>query len=223
VSTRQLAIVVALIAGAVFAGLTIAVTTGSTHGMDAAAFEIGSDIRAPWLDHLARAFTTLGLIAIVAPAVGACTVLLLIRRRLTRAAALAAGCALEWGAAWIVKYVVDRPRPSHPLVHTAGASYPSAHAANSVGWLALALAAAVLIPNRPLRITTVLIGGLITVLVGLSRIYLRAHYLSDVIAGEALAVSMYALAVIGALTWLGQRAAISATPSTSASTSDSSL
>jgi membrane-associated phospholipid phosphatase len=32
------------------------------------------------------------------------------------------------------------------------------------------------------------------VLVGLTRIYLRVHYLSDVLAGEAFAVAMYALA-----------------------------
>ena len=42
-------------------------------------------------------------------------------------------------------------------------------------------------------------GALLTVLVGLSRIYLRAHYASDVLAGEALAVAMYALATIGTL------------------------
>jgi membrane-associated phospholipid phosphatase len=37
----------------------------------------------------------------------------------------------------------------------------------------------------------------LAVLVGLSRIYLRAHYASDVIAGEALAVAVYAFAAIG--------------------------
>ena len=41
-------------------------------------------------------------------------------------------------------------------------------------------------------------------LVGLSRIYLRAHYASDVLAGEALAVAMYALAAIGTVTRLAR-------------------
>ena len=40
---------------------------------------------------------------------------------------------------------------------------------------------------------------------GLSRIYLRAHYASDVIAGEALAVAMYALALIAAVAWQAHR------------------
>jgi membrane-associated phospholipid phosphatase len=40
------------------------------------------------------------------------------------------------------------PPPPDPLVHTSGQSYPSAHAANSVGWLALAIALIVAIPTR---------------------------------------------------------------------------
>ena len=38
-------------------------------------------------------------------------------------------------------------------------------------------------------------------LVGLTRIYLRAHYASDVLGGEAFAVGMYALAGVGAYLW----------------------
>jgi len=47
------------------------------------------------------------------------------------------------------------------------------------------------------------------VLVGLSRIYLRAHYASDVLAGEALAVAMYALAALVAV--VRQRRRVSVT------------
>ena len=56
-------------------------------------------------------------------------------------------------------------------------------------------------PKRIGRIAAVAAGALLTVLVGLSRIYLRAHYASDVLAGEALATAMYALATIGTLAW----------------------
>jgi undecaprenyl-diphosphatase len=106
---------------------------------------------------------------------------------------------------WITKAVIARPRPPAPLVHTSGESYPSAHAANSIGWLALAIALAVVIPTRSARIAAVSAGALLAVLVGLSRIYLRAHYASDVFAGEALAVAMYALAAIAAVVWQAHR------------------
>ena len=58
-----------------------------------------------------------------------------------------------------------------------------------------------MISARGARIAAIAAGAVLAVLVGLSRIYLRAHYASDVLAGEALAVSMYALAAIGAVAW----------------------
>ena len=42
-------------------------------------------------------------------------------------------------------------------------------------------------------------AAVIVVLVGMSRIYLRAHYASDVLAGIALAAAIYALAAIASI------------------------
>jgi undecaprenyl-diphosphatase len=193
---RWALVAVAAAALAVFIVLTILVTTRPALGLDSRAFEIARDLRAPWLDRVAHIVTTLGLIAIVGPAVLAAAALLFWRGRPWRAAALVAGAALAWVSVWITKALVDRPRPPAPLVHTSGQSYPSAHAANSVGWLALAIALTVLIPSRGGRIGAIAAGALVAVLVGLSRIYLRAHYASDVIGGEALAVASYALAAL---------------------------
>jgi undecaprenyl-diphosphatase len=200
-SVLRLLGVVAVTATAVFAALTVAVTSQPSLALDSRAFETADDLRAPWLDTAAKLITKLGLIAIVGSAVLLGAVLLFRRRHALRAAALVLGAALAWVGVWITKRLVDRPRPPNPLVHTSGQSYPSAHAANSVGWLALAIALTVVTPNRAARIAAVTAGGLLAVLVGLTRIYLRAHYASDVFAGEALAVAMYALATIGVVTW----------------------
>lgn len=186
-----------MIALAAFAALTIAVTTSDSLGLDSKAFQTAADLRTPWLDHVARIVTTMGLFAIVGPAILVSAVLLVHRGHRGRATALVAGAALTWITVWIVKAVVDRPRPPAPLVHTAGESYPSGHAANSVGWLAIAIALTVTIPDRGGRVAAVAAGLLLAVLVGLSRIYLRAHYASDVLAGEAVGVAMYGLAVTG--------------------------
>jgi membrane-associated phospholipid phosphatase len=190
---------------ALFAALTVAVTTNPSLAFDSRAFETSDDLRAPWLDQAARVVTKLGLIAIVGSAALLAAWLLIRRRHRIRAAGLVVGAALAWVAVWITKAVVDRPRPPEPLVHTSGQSYPSAHAANAVGWLALAIGLTTVIANRHARIAAVTAGGLLAVLVGLSRIYLRAHYASDVLAGEALGVAMYALAAIGTVAWQARR------------------
>jgi undecaprenyl-diphosphatase len=215
-SVPWLLVAVAATATALFIGLTVAVTTNPSLALDSNAFETADDLRAPWLDTAAKIVTKFGLIAIVGPAVLLAAVLLVRRRHRVRASALVAGAALAWVSVWITKAVVGRPRPPAPVVHTAGESYPSAHAANSVGWLALAIALTVVLPNLGVRITAVAAGALLAVLVGLSRIYLRAHYASDVLAGEALAVAMYALAAIGAFVWQARReSAIGDHPTTS--------
>ncbi len=196
---------VAVAAIAVFVALTIAVTGSSSLAFDSRAFAIADDARAPWLDAAARVVTTLGLIAIVGPAVVVGAAVAIKHHDRARAGALVVGAALVWISVWIVKSVVDRPRPPDPLVHTSGQSYPSAHAANSVGWLALAIALTVVTPTRAGRIAAITAGALLAVFVGLSRIYLRAHYASDVLAGEALAVAIYALAAVGAIAWQTRR------------------
>ncbi len=204
-SVPWLLVGVAVTAIAVFVALTIVVTGGSSLALDSRAFEIADDLRAPWLDDIARIVTKLGLISIVGSALLVGAAVLIKHRDHARAAALVVGAALAWISVWIVKSVVDRARPPDPLVHTSGQSYPSAHAANSIGWLALAIALTVVVPTRRGRITAITAGALLAVLVGVSRIYLRAHYASDVLAGEALAVAMYALVRTGAVAWQARR------------------
>jgi undecaprenyl-diphosphatase len=183
----------------VFALLTVLVTTSAPLGIDETAFRAVHHLRAPWLDHAARIVTTFGLFVVVGPSVVAAAVLLMRGRNRMRAAALVAGCGVAWLSVQIVKGAVDRARPPAPLVHATGGSYPSGHAANSVGWLALAIAITVLLPSRRLRCVAVGAGLLMMLAVGFTRVYLRAHYLSDVLGGEALAIAVYAIAAIVAI------------------------
>ena len=199
-------VVVACASLALFATVTALVTQHDVLGIDRHAFRIAAQLRAPWLDTAFRAITTFGLIAVVGPGVALAGLVLIRRGHAARGGALILGAALAWLSAWIAKAIVDRPRPVAPLVQTAGQSYPSAHAANALGWLALGLALAALIPVRSGRIAVIAGGAGLAVLVGLSRIYLRAHYASDVIGGEALAVTMYASAALAALAWRARAA-----------------
>jgi undecaprenyl-diphosphatase len=215
-----LLIAVTLIAAAAFVALTVIVTMNPSLALDAHAFAVASDLRTPWLTTAARVITTLGLIAIVGPALLLGAGLLISRSHRSRTVALVAGGALAWVTVWITKSLVDRPRPPRALVRTAGQTYPSAHAANSIGWLALAIALGILIPERGVRVAGIAAGALVAILVGLSRIYLRAHFASDVIAGYALAVTMYALTAIAVIASRAHRdSASSPTPCASQPTS----
>jgi membrane-associated phospholipid phosphatase len=188
---------VAALALSIFVAVTVAVTAGGPIALDADAFTLGREVRSPGLDQVARILTVFGLLAVVGPAV-ALGVLVLVRRgRRHRAIALVAGTALTSAAVWLVKALSGRARPPHPLVHTVGESYPSAHTANAIGWVALALALGALLPSLAARVASVAVATLLAVLVGLSRIYLRAHYLTDVIGGASLGTLMYAAAAIG--------------------------
>jgi undecaprenyl-diphosphatase len=165
---------------------------------DPEALDVADDVRTPWLTTMAKALTTLGSSAVVGPAVALTAAVLLWRRRAREAAVLAAGALLTWGAVNVAKPMVDRPRPSGGLVATAGDSFPSGHAAYAVTWVAIAV---VLTRTMSGSRRTLVIGGAIVlaVAVGLTRVYLRAHYLSDVAAGFGLGATLYALCAMAAL------------------------
>lgn len=96
-----------------------------------------------------------------------------------------------------VKNIYQRPRPPLPLVETTSWSFPSGHA---VATAAVAIALVfVLVPAGPRRRNLTLLAALGTVLMALSRLYVRAHWLSDVLAGAAMgaAVSILVLSVFG--------------------------
>jgi undecaprenyl-diphosphatase len=100
---------------------------------------------------------------------------------------------LTFVAVHVVKGIEDRPRPPGALVEAAGSAFPSAHAAYSVAYVAVAVAVARALPHWAGR-TALVTGALVlSVGVGLSRVYLHVHYLSDVLAGWGLSAAIFAL------------------------------
>jgi undecaprenyl-diphosphatase len=95
-----------------------------------------------------------------------------------------------------IKAIVDRPRPPGGLVAVGNASFPSAHASYSTlyAYLAVLIAARTARPGLSVRGAVVGAGLALTALVGLSRVYLGVHYMSDVSAGWALGATAFATA-----------------------------
>jgi undecaprenyl-diphosphatase len=172
---------------------------GPTPG-DNTAIEVVERLQAGWLTDISKVFTELGsslvtgLLAFVAAA------LLVARRRWAEFGVLVAGTAIIFIGVHELKATIDRPRPDGGLIDVSGSSFPSAHAAYSTFYVWLAVTIVMRLRVGMARGAAVVAAGIaLTALVGLSRVYLNVHYLSDVSAGWALGISSFSLCAAVAL------------------------
>jgi membrane protein DedA with SNARE-associated domain/membrane-associated phospholipid phosphatase len=164
---------------------------GPTPG-DQAALDLANDLQAAWLVDVAKVLTALGATAVQIPITVIAVALLLWKRRWDDAVVIVVATVLIVIAVAELKGLTDRPRPPDALVSVNGSSFPSGHAAHSVlyPWLAVLLAVRVR-PGMVGGTALIITGFALAVLVGLSRIYLRVHYMSDVTAGWALGAAAF--------------------------------
>ena len=141
----------------------------------------------PWLTRAGVAISYLAgpwggtvLVAIV-------VLVLLLSRRWWTALFLALVEAAGSGASQLIKHLVRRPRPLHPLVHADFGSFPSGHVITTVA-VGLALAAALARPSRrPVWLAGAALAAAIMIL---TRTYLRAHWLSDTFGSVLVAAGI---------------------------------
>ncbi|MCB0827631.1 MAG: bifunctional DedA family/phosphatase PAP2 family protein [Solirubrobacterales bacterium] len=176
---------------------------GPTPG-DQRAIDFVNLIQTARLTDLAKLITVLGSSAVLLPLVAITAVLLGLARRWTEMVVLLLSATAIWVGVDLFKDAVGRPRPDGGLVTVSGYSFPSGHAAYSVFYVWLTVTIAVRIRPSMARGTALALSGLaLTILVGLSRVYLDVHYLSDVFAGWALGAFCFAFFAVAALL-LGQ-------------------
>jgi undecaprenyl-diphosphatase len=145
-----------------------------------------------WLPQATRNLTALGsfpvLLLIVLATVG---FLALVRRWLNLALVLGAsggGVLLML----VLKRAFDRPRPTvvPPLTFEDTPSFPSGHAMMSaVVYLTLGTLLAQLCPRWSERVDVIAVAGVLTLIVGLTRLYLGVHYPTDVLAGWSVGLA----------------------------------
>ena len=92
------------------------------------------------------------------------------------------------GLMFLLKHLFNRERPNIPLLREAkGLSFPSGHALMSVTFYGLIIYMVFKsVRNRELKWTLITLLILLIMIIGLSRIYLRVHYASDVMAGYCI-------------------------------------
>jgi len=164
---------------------------GPTPG-DETAMELAEHLRAGWFTDFTKAFTFLGSGAFTWSLTAVCAALLVARRRWAEFVVLLAGMTLTSIGFHEIKDAVDRPRPEGALTAASGSSFPSGHAAHSVLYVFLAVTIVLRLRPGMARGAALVTAGLaLTILVGLSRVYLNVHYLSDVSGGWALGAAAF--------------------------------
>jgi undecaprenyl-diphosphatase len=106
-----------------------------------------------------------------------------------------------------LKSLFARPRPDlvPHLSHVYTSSFPSGHSMlSAVVYLTLGSLLAAVMPNRKLKFYVLFVAILLTLFVGVSRVYLGVHYPTDVLAGW-LAGLVWALACWLVARWLQRR------------------
>jgi len=118
------------------------------------------------------------------------------RKQLYRFLVLGGSMVGAAGLAFIIKSVIERPRPDlwhHRLIHETGFSFISGHATMS---MALAAALVALLWRTKWRWWSIGLGIIYVVYVGFSRLYLGAHYPTDVLGGWIVAFAWVLIVVL---------------------------
>lgn len=185
---RALAVIV--LAGIVFLALGVLVRYSFLQAFDLHVTKELQEGNWPPLEAIMMGFTFAGSPAVL-PVLGAISAVILWRLTLPRAAYLVLASLLAIPTAILMKTWWDRARPDAEIVNvavkTAGASFPSGHALGATAFYgALAVLAWVHLDPRRTRLPLTISLIAMPILVDISRVYLGAHWLSDVVAGSAL-------------------------------------
>lgn len=139
-----------------------------------------------WLEEAAADLTSLGGIAVLALFGTIALAFLIIQRKHLSALLLTAGVAGGVALSEGLKALFGRARPPQEFqaVETLNASFPSGHALlAAVFYLSLGVMLTQAFPRKRLKAFVMGAAILIAMLIGLTRVYLGAHWASDVLAG----------------------------------------
>lgn len=209
VSLALLGIVV--IAVWALAELTEEVVEGDTSTLDRTILlalrtpgDLGNPVGPPWMEEMGRDLTALGGVAVLGLTTVVVAVYFLLRRDWAQGIYILVTVGGGIAISSLAKDFFGRPRPDlvpyGSIVHTA--SFPSGHSMMAaVAYLTLGVLIARLQPRLMLKVYTLSVAVLLTVLVGISRVYMGVHWPTDVLAGW-LAGGAWAMVCVMAARWL---------------------
>lgn len=154
--------------------------------------------RSSWLDTFMKAVSMLGSVGIAGAVVVATSAWLVLRGWRSEGVFILYAALSGYVISFGLKELVGRPRPPQSLVQviteTDGYSFPSANVMHYVVFFGvLAVVSMGMSPRLPMRVTYA--AAVLTLMaIGLSRIYLGAHWVGDVVAGYVFGAAVVAIA-----------------------------
>lgn len=211
---------IALVSGLILGFLRLAdeMLEGETEAFDRSILMLFRDptnidqvIGPPWVQEMVRDVTALGSFAFLGLLVLGVVIYLVLAR--LRGMALLVLVSVLGGTllSTVLKMGYNRPRPDlATMSHQFTASFPSGHAMlSAVTFLTLGAILAQLAPTRALRIFSISAAIFLTLIVGVSRLYMGVHFPSDVLAGWCLGAA-WALGCSLVAYWLQRRGKVEA-------------
>lgn len=190
------------IGGSLFLALAIPPLREIVQSVDDRIWETAVDSENSLLVALAEVMDFIGSTWVIAPIMAIVTIYLIVRRRWKGLAYWVIAMVVSQLLIGPVKALYARPRPPLPLVATTGYSFPSGH---SVAGAAVAIALViVLVPAGPRRRNLEVLAAFVAFAIALSRVYLRAHWFSDVAAGAAMGAAV-AIGAAVLVQWYNER------------------
>jgi undecaprenyl-diphosphatase len=169
--------------------------------------DLADPIGPPWLEEAMRDFTALGSTGVLTVMVLAIAGFLAMTRKGHAAILVLVSVAGGVLISQTMKWAYARPRPDL-VPHGAEvftASFPSGHSMMAaVVYLTLGALLARTQPDRAVKAYILAMAVLLTVLVGVSRVYLGVHWPTDVLAGWTLG-GLWALICLSVMQWLQAR------------------
>ena len=202
-----------VIAGGLLAFLHVSeeVAEGDTHAFDLAvltALRLPGDpnslIGPKWLHIAATDITALGSVTVLGLIVLLAVIFMASLKRWTEAVVVLVGAVGGMEISQGLKALFGRERPDlvYRAVEASNPSFPSGHAMlSAVVFLTLGALAARFSERRRIKALALSSGVLLSVLVGMSRIYLGVHWTSDVLGGWSLGAAWAMACWLAAWAW----------------------
>jgi undecaprenyl-diphosphatase len=172
--------------------------------------DLSDPIGPKWFEEMMRDITALGGTAVLTLGVLAVTGFLALMRKTHAAVTVLVSVVSGMVLSQAIKWAYARPRPElvpHGM-ETYSASFPSGHSMMAaVVYLTLGALLARHQAQPRMRVYVLLVAVLLTVLVGISRVYLGVHWPTDVLAGWCLGAA-WAILCWFAMLWLQRRGTV---------------